>query len=277
MIIDAHQHFWKYNPISHSWINDEMAVLKKDFLPKDLAKIFKENQVDGCVAVQADQSETETLFLLELAEENSFIKGVVGWVDLRAENVSERLEYFSKYNKLCGFRHIVQSEPDVNFMLGKNFQRGIEALAKHFYTYDILIFPTQLEAALKLVQQFPEQKFVIDHMAKPYIKDGKINHWASHMQKIAENNNTFCKVSGIVTEADWTGWTYKQIEPYLQVVMDAFGPDRLMFGSDWPVCLLAAPYWEVKGIVEKFTSSLSDKERHKIFAQNAIEFYGLSI
>lgn len=277
MVIDAHQHFWRYSPVSHSWIDDSMAILKRDFLPPNLKTVYDETGVQGCVAVQADQTEAETLFLLELADQNEFIKGVVGWVDLRSEQVEERLAFFRQYDKLSGFRHIVQSEPDVNFMLRDDFQRGISLLHKYGYTYDILIFPTQMEAALQLVQDFPEQPFIIDHLAKPYIKAGKMKRWASYMEQIAQSPNVWCKVSGIVTEADWEKWTYEEIEPYLSVVHEAFGAGRLVYGSDWPVCLLAATYKEVKGIAEKFTGRFSVEERQGFFGRNAVEFYGLAI
>lgn len=275
MVFDAHQHFWKYSPSRHSWIDDSMAVIKRDFLPPDLQKVYEANDVDGCIAVQADQTEDETIFLLELADQYDFIKGVVGWTDLRSENVADRLAHFSRYKKMSGFRHIVQSEPDINFMLQDDFQRGISLLAQFGFTYDILIFPTQLEAALKLVQNFPEQKFVIDHIAKPYIKSGKVDEWGYFMQQIAENPNTWCKVSGIVTEADWQNWTYEQIEPFLDVVLQAFGPGRLLYGSDWPVCLLAASYRQVKNMAEKFAERFTETEKKQFFAQNTIEFYGL--
>lgn len=275
MVIDAHQHFWQYSPTRHDWISDDMAVLQKDFLPPDLQKVYEANGVEGCVAVQADQTEEETMFLLELAEQYDFIKGVVGWVDLRAGNVEERLAHFQQYKKLSGFRHIVQSEPDVDFMLRDDFQRGISLLARYGFTYDILVFPTQFDAALKLIRAFPEQKFVIDHIAKPYIKAGKIDEWASYMQRIGEHDNAWCKVSGILTEADWTNWTYEQIAPYLDVVRESFGPGRLLFGSDWPVCLLAATYAEVKDIAERFSEPFSKAEKELFFAKNTMDFYGL--
>lgn len=275
MFIDSHQHFWKYDPVRYAWIGDHMSVLKRDFLPTDLEKIYAANGVDGCVAVQADQSEEETLFLLDQAARYDFVKGVVGWVDLRSDRVEEKLAQFSAYENLCGLRHIVQDEPDVNFLLRDDFQRGVSLLEKYGFTYDILIFPTQLEAALKLVAHFPRQQFVVDHIAKPYVKDGKIDRWAAFMQKIAAHPNTCCKVSGIVTEADWQNWTYEQIAPYLQIVYEAFGANRLMYGSDWPVCLLAASYREVKSIPERFFQELPESEKQQIFAKNAIEFYGL--
>ena len=275
MIIDAHQHFWQYDPERHGWINDNMSVLKKDFMPVHLQEVFEANNVNGCVAVQADQSEAETEFLLDLADKNPFVKAVVGWVDLRSEQIEERLTYFKGFSKLAGFRHVVQSEPDNNFMLREDFKRGIGSLLKYGFTYDILIFPTQMEAARQITEIFPDQKFVVDHIAKPYIKKGLLEPWGSAMRSIAQNENVSCKISGMVTEADWQNWQYDDFVPYMDVVMEAFGPDRLMFGSDWPVCLLAGDYSRIKGIVEKYIEKLSESEKQKIMGDTAIKFYGI--
>jgi len=272
-IIDAHQHFWKYDAEQHSWISEEMAVLKTDFLAEALRKELEQNGVEGSIAVQADQSETETEFLLDLAAKNDFIKGVVGWVNLRAANIEQRLAHFSNFPKLKGFRHVVQDEPDDNFMLGEAFQNGIAALKKHNFTYDILIFPTQLQAALQLVKNFPNQPFVIDHIAKPTIKTGKIDAWANGINAIAKQENVYCKISGMVTEADWENWNYSDFVPYLDVVFDAFGTDRIMFGSDFPVCLLAGSYANVKGIVHQYLQKYSEEEQAKVWSGNALKFY----
>ena len=275
MIIDSHQHFWKYNPQKHGWINDEMSKLKRDFLPDHLQKEFATNNVSGCIAVQADQSEEETEFLLALADQNSFIKGVVGWVDLRSEQVEERLSYFAKFPKLVGVRHIVQDEPDNNFMLGGEFKRGVSLLSKYGLTYDILIYPTQMPAARKIVEAFPNQKFVIDHLAKPYIKKSTIEPWKTELKSLAANDNTYCKLSGMVTEADWQNWQYDDFVPFMEAAFEFFGPDRIMFGSDWPVCLLAGDYSEVKNLVEKYISGLSEAEKSKIMGETASTFYGI--
>lgn len=275
MIIDAHQHFWQYDPERHGWIDDNMSVLKRDFLPIHLQEVFKANNVEGCVAVQADQSEAETEFLLDLSRENPFIKAVVGWVDLRSEQLEDKLTYFREFSKLAGFRHVVQSEPDNNFMLREDFKRGISLLLKHGFTYDILIFPTQMEAAEQIVATFPDQKFVIDHLAKPYIKKGRLEPWESTMKVIAQNDNVYCKISGMVTEADWQNWQYDDFVPYMDVVMEAFEPDRIMFGSDWPVCLLAGSYARVKAIVERYIGELSEAERQKIMGGTAMKFYNI--
>lgn len=273
MKLDSHQHFWQYDPQKHSWIEDNMAVLKRDFLPPDLQVIYDANGIDGCIAVQADQSEAETLFLLELAEEYSFIKGVVGWVDLRADQVEDRLAYFAQFPRLCGFRHVVQAEPDPNFMLRGDFRKGLSRLHDFGYTYDILIFPTQLEAAIQTVKDFPLQPFVIDHIAKPYIKTGEIEAWARAMREIASFDHVSCKVSGMITEASWAAWSYEQLLPYLDVVFEAFGEDRILFGSDWPVCLLAGTYEQVKGVLERYLGESSANS--PVWGKNAAQFYQL--
>lgn len=275
MKIDAHQHFWKFDPVRDAWIDESMQVIQRDFLPKDLKLILKQNNIDGCVAVQADQSETETEFLLDCATKNSFIKGVVGWIDLRAKNVESRLQHYSENPLFKGVRHIVQAEAD-DFMLGKYFQEGVSKLAQFNLTYDILIFPTQIEAAVNLVKKFPNQKFVIDHIAKPYIKAGKIDFWKAQIIELSKAQNVSCKFSGMVTEADLKHWKASVFTPYLDVVFEAFGVNRILYGSDWPVCLLAAKYEQQLGIIENYISKLSGVERAKIMGENAVKFYNLS-
>lgn len=276
MVIDAHQHFWKFDPVRDSWIDDSMKILQRDFLPPELKTVFAENGVDGCIAVQADQSEAETQFLLDLAAQHDFIRGVVGWVDLRAENIADRLAYFRQYSKIKGFRHIVQGEADFNFMLRPAFKRGIAQLEQFGFTYDILIFPHQMGAALELVRAFPNQKFVIDHLAKPYIKDGFYEGWSALLRELGRCDNLWCKVSGLVTEADWARWQYEQFVPYLDLAFEAFGSDRLMYGSDWPVCLLGGSYGRVKGILEQYLEPFSRQERDKIWGENAGAFYNVA-
>ncbi len=273
--IDAHQHFWIFDPVRDSWINDDMSVIQRDFLPADLEPVLSKNGIDGCVAVQADQSEAQNDFLLGLAAENDFIKGVVGWVHLRAANIDDRLAYYSKFDKMKGFRHVLQGEEDRALMLNPAFMDGISKLSKYGFTYDILIFPDQLQYVSELVTAFPEQKFVIDHIAKPYIKDKKIHDWANEMKAVAAHDNLYCKVSGMVTEAEWQGWEIADFTPYLDVVFNAFGADRVMFGSDWPVCLVAAEYEEMKGILDDYTSALSVTEQAKFWGDNAVKFYNL--
>jgi L-fuconolactonase len=273
-MLDAHQHFWRFDSVRDAWIDDSMKVLQRDFLPADLKPEMDACGVDACVAVQADQSETETLFLLNLAEESDFIQYVVGWVDLQAAGIWERLDYFSPFKKLSGFRHIVQGEKDVNFLLRKNFCRGISALEQYGFTYDILAFPHQLGAVLEFVRRFPHQKFVIDHLAKPYIKDGYFDGWAALIRDIAQEDQVFCKISGMVTEADWQNWRYEDLLPYLDFVTEAFGVNRLMYGSDWPVCLLAGSYGEVIGQVKRYFENFSPDEKAQIFGLNGLRFYG---
>ena len=275
MIIDSHQHFWNYEPEKHLWIDDEMSVIRRDFLSDDLQKVFAENGVDACVAVQADQTTEETSFLISIAENNNFIKGVVGWVNLRSESIEEDLLKYKKYDVVKGFRHVVQGEQDHNFMLRPEFLRGIELLGKYDLCYDILIFPHQLGAALELVKKFPNQKFVIDHIAKPYIKDGFFEGWAVMMREIAKHQNVYCKISGMITEAGYKTWTTEQVHPYMKLVLESFGAGRVMYGSDWPVCLVAGNYSMVKALVTDFISDLSQEQQNAIMGGNAAKFYNL--
>ena len=275
MIIDSHQHFWNYEPEKHLWIDDEMSVIRRDFLSDDLQKVFAENGVDACVAVQADQTTEETKFLISIAENNNFIKGVVGWVNLRSESIEEDLLKYKKYDVVKGFRHVVQGEQDHNFMLRPEFLRGIELLGKYDLCYDILIFPHQLGAALELVKKFPNQKFVIDHIAKPYIKDGFFEGWAVMMREIAKHQNVYCKISGMITEAGYKTWTTEQVHPYMKLVLESFGAGRVMYGSDWPVCLVAGNYSMVKSLVTDFISDLSQEQQNAIMGGNAAKFYNL--
>ncbi len=273
-VIDSHQHFWKYHPQIHGWINDEMQVIRKDFLPADLLPLLAENNIAGCIAVQADQTESETDFLIGLATENNFIKGIVGWVDLRADDIEERLQHYQQQSIVKGFRHVLQGEKP-EFMLQEKFLRGIGALKEFGFTYDILIFPQHLPAAIKLVQRFPGQKFVIDHMAKPDIKNGLIDSWKENIQFIAQFPNIYCKLSGMVTEANWKTWKKEELFPYLDVVTNAFGINRLLYGSDWPVCLVAASYAEMISPVKKYFSTFTKTEQEAVFGGNAFQFYHL--
>ena len=275
MTIDSHQHFWRYDPVRDGWITDSMSLLKRNYLPEDYEHECEANDIGGSIAVQVDQSENETLFLLDLAERNEKIVGVVGWVDLRSPGVEERLQFFSQRKKLRGFRHIAQGEPDDQFLVGRDFAHGISLLRDFGLTYDILIYPKQLPAAIELASRFPEQSFVVDHLAKPPIKAGGREPWASYIRTLAQNKNVFCKVSGLVTEADWVHWKAEELRPYLDVVFEAFGPERLMFGSDWPVCLLAGSYRQVKQNIESYVEGNFGQHRENIFGGNAIRFYGL--
>ncbi len=276
MRLDSHQHFWRYDPDRDAWITGAMAALQRDFLPEDLLPELSTNRIDATIAVQTDQSERETLFLLDLAQRHDFIRGVVGWVDLRSERVNERLEFFSHYPTLRGFRHIAQAEPDDHFLVRLELVRGVSQLRRFGYTYDILIFPRQLEAAAELAAQLPEQPFILDHIAKPEIKAKEIAAWERGIRRLAACANVSCKLSGLVTEADWRKWQPRDFAPYLDVVFDCFGAERLMFGSDWPVCLLAAGYARVKEIIAEYTEGLPQPAKDGIFGGNAARVYGLT-
>ncbi|HLT05939.1 MAG TPA: amidohydrolase family protein [Cyclobacteriaceae bacterium] len=277
MIIDSHQHFWTYSPAKHTWINDNMNVLKRDFLPSKLWEIYQRNNIAACVAVQADASEQETDFLLQLAAEYDFIQGVVGWVDLQDKELDKRLEHYKSFDKLKGFRHLVQDEPDPDFMLREDFRKGLARLGAFDFTYDILIYPHQLDAAIKTVQDFPQVSFVLDHIAKPDIKNRRTDNWLSKIKLLAQLPHVYCKVSGMVTEADWQHWRSEDFIPYLDTVVAAFGIDRLMFGSDWPVCLLAGGYEEVLQVVVDYFKAFSEDDRDKLFRSNAARFYDLNV
>lgn len=273
--IDAHQHFWIFDPVRDSWINDDMLAIKRDFSPADLLPVLQQNGIDGCVSVQASQSDEETLFLLEYAAQNAFIKGVVGWVDLKADDLEAQLEQYKQYSKLKGFRHVLQSEPDDQYMLQPQFRKGIASLQKYDYTYDILIYPQHLPYAEVLVGAFPDQKFLVDHLAKPHIKDQQISQWQKDIEALAKHPNVCCKISGMLTEADWKAWKTDDFTPYLDVVFNAFGINRVMFGSDWPVCLVAGGYEGTMQVVNNYCSKLSATEQELFWGNNATIFYNL--
>lgn len=271
-ILDSHQHFWKFDPVRDAWIDASMAVLQRDFLPVDVLPIYENNGVEGSIAVQADTSEAETDFLLALAEEHNFIKGVVGWLDLCSPTLSDRLAVYRPHKKLKGLRHIVQKEP-LGYMDRKDFRRGIGLLSALDWSYDLLIFPHQLEEALALVDAFPQQSFILDHCAKPYIKKGILEPWKKQLLALGERPHVSCKISGLVTEADWSSWGKKDFMPYLDAVVEAFGTQRLMFGSDWPVCQVAGGYTAVLDIVKSYFSSFTDTEKTAIFSGNTERLY----
>ena len=273
--IDAHQHFWKFDAIRDSWINEDMAILKNDFLPINLESLLKENGINGSVVVQSDQSEKENIFQLKNAAENDFIRGVVGWVDLQSADIEDRLVYYQQFKKLKGFRHVLQGETQRDLMLTPSFKKGISLLNKYDYTYDLLVLPDQLKFVKELVEVFPEQLFVIDHLAKPAIKSKDIIGWKKHMVALAPYKNLYCKVSGMVTEADLKNWKQEDLTPYMDVVVETFSTNRLMYGSDWPVCLLAASYHQTKNIVDSYFSTFSITEQEDFFGKTATEFYKL--
>jgi L-fuconolactonase len=275
MRVDTHVHFWHYDAEQDGWITDDMDVLQQDFLPRDVFPTLNRNGFDKCVAVQVRQTEVETHFLVELAKKYEMINGVVGWVDLQKDDIEDRLRYFSQYPLIKGWRHIVQSEPD-DFLLREDFQRGIRALQPYNYTYDILIYHHQLRPAIEFASKFPGHKLVIDHCAKPDIAKGEIADWKKNIREIAALPNVYCKVSGLFTEAKPKQWKAGDFYPYLDTVVESFGTDRLMFGSDWPVILLSGIYVQWSSLLTKYLENFKAEEKEKIFGQNAVRFYNLS-
>lgn len=272
MRLDAHQHFWSYDAAQYPWIPPG-SPLHRSWLPDDLAALQRPLGFDGSIAVQARQVVGESDWLLGLADKHANVKGVVGWVDLRSDRVEADLARLAAHPKFVGVRHVVQEEPDDDFMLGKDFQRGIAKLRAHGLTYDILIYPKQLEAAIRLAENFPQQPFVLDHLAKPHIKDGALEPWKSQLRRLAKFPNVHCKVSGMLTEADHKAWRAEQFRPYLDTVFEAFGPARLMYGSDWPVCLFAGSYEQAFRLVDDYARGLTDAERAGLFGGNCSRFY----
>lgn len=277
MTIDAHQHFWRYCAERDTWITEEMSVIRRDFLPLDILPELDRNGIGASIAVQASQSDEETKFLLDLARANDRICGVVGWIDLQSDRIAEDLRAWMPSEKLCGFRHVAQAEPDDRFLMRAEFVRGVRALAEFGFTYDILIYPRQLPAATGLVESCPGQRFVLDHIAKPPIKTGEMKDWARDIRALASAGDVYCKLSGMVTEHDWRNWQPGDFHRYLDVVFDAFGPQRLMFGSDWPVCLVAASYAQVKQIVADYTQHNAPAALDAILGENAARFYGVKV
>jgi len=276
-MIDAHHHLWKYNTQHYGWMDDSMSILKQDYLPGDLEAELKPAGIEGTVVVQARQSLEETRWLLELADRHSFIKGVVGWFDLCAPGLKSELEEFAAKPKLVGVRHVIHDEADDDFMLQSDFIRGIAQLGAYDLSYDLLLFPRHLQRALKLVTTFPGQRFVLDHLGKPLIREGIMEPWRSDIARLAAHPNVWCKLSGMVTEADHKQWKYEDLLPYMKVVLDSFGPDWIMLGSDWPVCRLAAGYSEAIRIVQRFIESLNIRDQEKILYRNAVDCYQLKI
>lgn len=273
--IDAHQHFWRYAPDTHAWIDGSMQAIRRDFLPDDLAPLLRAEGFEGCIAVQAQQDIDETAWLLSLADAHGFIRGVVGWVDLCAPDVADQLSRIAEHPKLRGVRHIVQDEPDDRFMQRDDFMRGIAALAAVDLAYDILIYARQMPSAVELAKALPEQRFVLDHIGKPDIRGGGLDAWSRGIAALSRNRNVWCKLSGIVTEADWASWTASDFAPYLDVIFDWFGPERVMIGSDWPVCLLAGSYGDVIAIVREYVDRKFPSHADAIFGETAAAFYRL--
>jgi len=275
MRVDAHQHFWKYDAAEYEWIDDSMAAIRRDFLPEDLELELERNEFHGSVAVQARQTLEETRWLLELAERSSKIFGVVGWVDLCSADVRAQVSVLARNRKLVGIRHIVQSEPDDRFLLRQDFARGITTLEEFDLAYDILIYTKHLPVAAEFVERFPKQRFVLDHLAKPAIKLQEIESWAAGVRRLAAFPNVFCKLSGLVTEADWQRWKPEDITPYLDIAFATFGASRLMIGSDWPVCLVAGSYSRTLDVVKNYLQFYPAETRDAVLGENARRFWRL--
>lgn len=275
MIIDTHHHYWQYNPVEFDWIDDEMATIQRSFLPSDLQQTLSAADVQAVVSVQARQTLEETDWLLHLAAENTFMYGVVGWLPLASVEIADVLAQYVSNPWLKGVRHVVQGEPDPEFLLRDDFNGGISTLKDFNLVYDLLIFERQLPNTIRFVDRHPNQVFVLDHMAKPQIKAGVLQPWAKTIRELAKRSNVSCKLSGMVTEADYKTWTSEQLQPYFDVVLEAFGPQRLLFGSDWPVCLVATEYSAWLSLVKKQLATLSQYEQELIFSKNAIQTYQL--
>jgi L-fuconolactonase len=273
--IDAHQHFWNYDPAQYTWIGESMAALRRDFLPTDLRLEIDSVGIDGVVAVQARQTVEETWWLLELADRYDFIQGVVGWVPLAAIDVRRHLDELSGRPRLKGVRHVVQDEPDERFILGRDFNRGVMALRDYGLTYDVLIYERHLPQAIEFVDRHPQQVLVLDHLAKPPVAAGQLEPWKTHIARLAKREHVYCKISGLVTEADWKRWTASQLDEYLDTILAAFGPQRVMFGSDWPVCLLASMYSTWYEMMKSYCATFSTAEQDRIFGGTAMEAYRL--
>ena len=275
--IDAHQHFWLYNPQRDQWINNDMAILQEDFMPEHLQPILEHYDFQGTVVVQSDQSPEENQFQLENAEKHPFIKAVVGWIDMQAPDLEAQLQAYQRYPKLKGFRSMLQSDPDRAAMLRPDFQSGLAKLQAYGYTFDILVLPDQLQYARALVAAFPEQRFVLNHLGKPNIKLRQFEDWVADIKALAAHENVYCKVSGMVTEADLTRWKFEDFKPYIDTIFSCFSIERVMYGSDWPVCRLAATFGEVMEILENHTANFTEAQRALFWAQNAIRFYNINM
>lgn len=273
MRIDAHQHFWIFDKERDAWINDQMTAIQRDFMPTDLAPVLRESNIDGVIAVQASQSAEETQFLVDLSTMYAMIKGVVGWVDLQSDAIDERLKAYKKVDIIKGFRHVIEGEEDPDFLTRPKFLKGIEKLTANDYTYDLLIRPRHYTSTLACVEANPNQVFILDHMAKPSIKTGDFDEWAAFVAALASFPNVHCKISGLVTEADWESWKKEDYVKYVRHVVDSFGKDRVLYGSDWPVCLLAASYKEWVSLVDSLLDDFTADEKKAFWGGHAQRIY----
>jgi len=271
-VIDSHQHFWHYDAARYGWIDEPLAALRRDFLPEDLLPLLGDEGVDGTIAVQARQDDEETAWLLDLASRHSFIRGVVGWVDLQAADVETRVERLAATPRLVGLRHVVQAEPD-GFLHRPAFRRGVAAVERCDLVYDILIRARQLPEAIRFAAAFARQRFVLDHLGKPDVRGGELQEWRRRLEELAQLPHVWCKLSGLVTEADWRAWTPALLRPYLDAALDAFGPARVMIGSDWPVCTVAASYGDVLALVREAIAEYSSDEQAQMLGKTAEDVY----
>jgi L-fuconolactonase len=270
--IDAHQHFWRYDPAVQTFIDESMSVLKRDFLPEHSRAELARAGLAGCIAVQAPQTLEETRWLLELSDANDFIRAVVGWVDLRSKSLDAVLDELTEHPRLRGIRHILQDEPNDIFE-DASFKRGVARLAHHGLTYDMLVFERQLPLAGRLMASLPEVSFVLDHVGKPNLREPNLEFFLRDLRPIAKLPNVVCKLSGLVTEADWQGWKPETLRPFVEGAVELFGTERLLFGSDWPVCLLAGSYRDVFGLIDDYFREYSEAERAALFGGNALRAY----
>lgn len=274
-IIDTHHHFWKYSAAEYGWISDEMKTIRRDFLPADLKKTLDEAGVSGAVSVQARTTVEESDWLLGMAEKHDFLRGVVGWVPLTENDVEKHLERLAAHKKFKGVRHVIQGEPDDNYILRPDFNAGVKKLLKYKLRYDILIYERHLKPSIRFVDQHPNQMFILDHVAKPKIKERILSPWREDMIALGKRPNVYCKLSGMITEADWKKWSSADLAPYLDTALQAFGPKRLLFGSDWPVMLVAGQYKPWVELIKQTIKRYSVAEQEQILSRNAIAAYGL--
>ncbi len=275
MRIDAHQHFWEYDPKRHGWINDGMHAIRKDFSPNDLHNVMTQNGVSGCIAVQVDETEEETNYLINLASENNFIKGVVGWIDLKSTSAEEHMQFWKSHTVCKGFRCIMQGAPSELYLSNKNFREGVKKLSSYGYTYDLLVYHDQIPELISFTDQLPDNKMILDHLGKPDIKNKEIKKWKEQIRILAQHPGIYCKFSGLITEADHKKWKTDHLLPYLEIAAEYFGTDRICFGTDWPVCLLAGSYTNVIEVIETFANQLNTADKNKLFAENTMKFYNL--
>jgi L-fuconolactonase len=273
LIVDSHQHFWQVGRFDYPWMTPEVEVLCRDYLPPALAPVLERNGVEQTILVQASNSLEETRWLLKLADQNSFIAGVVGWVDLTADGIEDQLDEFTAHPRFKGVRHLVESEPQDDWLAQPKVLANLRTLAGRGLAYDLLVHTRHLKYASMVADRCPELRLVVDHSAKPPIARGEIDDWSRGLREIASRSNVWCKLSGLVTEADWTGWRIEDLKPCVEFALEVFGPQRMMFGSDWPVCLLAASYDQVADAAQSILAEISEDDRHRIFAANAIDFY----